>query len=292
MVPPVHPPPFGRDARLDHLLEESVDELLAFTDARLDHLLEESVDELLAVAEVAALREVVRLLTPPAARVVKLKVPQEIVGDFEVRSDGEDFVDQVFDADDAELAQPLLDDVVVEGASSALQFSVSALVDEFFDRLEVGITPGDVRVSDTQHAQRRLVQLDKSGVVNLTQTKELKNLSDSGMESVDTPDPHDDGQLGLGGNVEVAVFAGVSGEANLLRIRRRVLLGVGLGLLEDRHALRLVRLFLEKRGLDFVGAQFGVCLALLQQRLGDRGNRLSCHLFLFFFFIFFFLYQK
>jgi len=273
MVPPVYPTPLDRDARLDHLLEKSVDELLA-------------------VAEVAALREVVRLLTPPAARVVKLKVPQEIVGDFEVRSDGEDFVDQVFDADDAELAQPLLDDVVVEGASSALQFSVSALVDEFFDRLEVGITPGDVRVSDTQHAQRRLVQLDKSGVVNLTQTKELKNLSDSGMESVDTPDPHDDGQLGLGGNVEVAVFAGVSGEANLLRIRRRVLLGVGLGLLEDRHALRLVRLFLEKRGLDFVGAQFGVCLALLQQRLGDRGNRLSCHLFLFFFFIFFFLYQK
>ena len=47
-----------------------------------------------------------------------LKVPQEIVGDFEVRSDGEDFVDQVFDADDAELAQPLLDDVVGEGAST------------------------------------------------------------------------------------------------------------------------------------------------------------------------------
>ena len=122
-------------------------------EARLDHLLEKSVDELLAVTEVAALREVVRLLAPPAARVVKLKekssvsiivlafirminllsdcipkgsgrrshlkVPQEIVGDFEVRSDGEDFVDQVFDADDAELAQPLLDDVVVEGASSA-----------------------------------------------------------------------------------------------------------------------------------------------------------------------------
>ena len=105
-----------------------------------------------------------------------LKVPQEIVGDFEVGSDGEDFVDQVFDADDAELAQPLLDDVVVEGASSALQLSVSALVDEFLDRLEVGITPGDVRVGDTQHAQRRLVQLDESGVVNLAQAEELKNL--------------------------------------------------------------------------------------------------------------------
>ena len=61
-----------------------------------------------------------------------------------------------------------------------MQFSVSALVDEFFDRLEVGITPSDVRVSDTQHAQRRLVQLDKSGVVNLTQTKELKNLRKEG----------------------------------------------------------------------------------------------------------------
>ena len=45
-------------------------------------------------------------------------MPQEVVGDFEVRADGEDFVDQILDADDAELAEPLLDDVVGEGAST------------------------------------------------------------------------------------------------------------------------------------------------------------------------------
>ena len=48
-----------------------------------------------------------------------LKVPQEVVGNFEVWSDGENLVNQVFDADDAELAKPLFDDVVVEGASSS-----------------------------------------------------------------------------------------------------------------------------------------------------------------------------
>ena len=38
-----------------------------------NHFLEKTVDEFFSVAEVAALREVVRLLAPPTARVVKLK---------------------------------------------------------------------------------------------------------------------------------------------------------------------------------------------------------------------------
>ena len=45
-------------------------------------------------------------------------MPQEVVGDFEVRADGEDLMDEILDADDAELAQPLLDDIVAQGAST------------------------------------------------------------------------------------------------------------------------------------------------------------------------------
>jgi len=139
----------------------------------LDHLLDETIDELLAVSEVAALGEVIGFLSPSTASVVQLEVPQEIVGDFEVRSDGEDLVNQVLDTDDAELAEPLLDDVVGEGASPTLKLSVAAFIDELANRLEVGITPGDVGIGDAQHAQRRLVQLDKSCVVNLTQSEKL-----------------------------------------------------------------------------------------------------------------------
>ena len=58
-----------------------------------------------------------------------------------------------------------------------MELAISALVDELTDGLEVGITPCDVRIGDTQHAQRRLVQLDESSVVDLTQTQQLKDLS-------------------------------------------------------------------------------------------------------------------
>ena len=48
-----------------------------------------------------------------------LEVPQEVVGDFEVGTNGEDLVDQILDADDAEFAKPLFDNFVGEGASSS-----------------------------------------------------------------------------------------------------------------------------------------------------------------------------
>jgi len=175
-----------------------------------NHFLEKTVDEFFSVAEVAALREVVRLLSPSAARIVQLEVPKEIVSHFEVGSNGEDFVNEILHADDSELAQSLLNDFVGEGASSSLQLSVSALVDEFADGLEVGIAPGDVRIRDSQHTQRRLVQLNKGGVVDLTESKQLQNLSDSGVKAVDTPYPHDDRELRFRRDVEVAVFASVA----------------------------------------------------------------------------------
>jgi len=243
----------------------------------LDHLLDETIDELLAVSEVAALGEVIGFLPPSAASVVQLEVPQEIVGDFEVRSDGEDLVNQVLDADDAELAEPLLDDVVGEGASPTLKLSVAALVDELADRLEVGVTPGDVGIGDAQHAQRRLIQLHEGRVVDLTQTEELQHLSDSWVKSVDTSDSHDDGQLGLGGNVEVAVFAGISGQTEFLGLCRLVLLGVSLGLLENGDTLSLGRLLLEESRFELICAELSARLPLLQERLGNSGNSLSRH---------------
>jgi len=238
----------------------------------LNHLFEKTVDELFSVAKIATLREVVGLFAPAATRVVQLEVPEEIVGDFEVGSDSENFVDEILNADDSELAESLFDDFVGEGASASLELAISALVDELTHRFEVGISPGDVRISDSQHAQRSLVQLDKSGVVDLTETEQLKNFSDSGVESVDTPNPHDDGEFGFGGDVEVAMLASVARQANFISFRATVFLHVLLGALEDDGALGLGLFLVKKRRLDLFGAKFRSGLALLQQSLGDCGE--------------------
>lgn len=75
----------------------------------------------------------VGLLAPSTAGVVQLEVPDEIVGHFEVGPDGEDFVDKILDANDSELSQSLLDDLVGESASASLKLSESALVNELAD---------------------------------------------------------------------------------------------------------------------------------------------------------------
>jgi len=238
----------------------------------LNHLLEKAVDELFSVAEVATLREVIGLLAPAAASIVQLEVPKEVVGNFEVGSDGEDFVDEILNANDSELAQSLFDDFIGEGTSASLQLSISAFVDEFAHGFEVGVTPGDVWVGDSQHAQRRLVQLNKGGVVDLTESQQLQDLSDSGVKSVDTPDPHDDGEFGFGGDVEVAMFASIAGETQFIGFRSAVFLHVLLGALEDRSALGFSLFLFEKRRFDLFGAESCPGLALLQQSLGDCGE--------------------
>ena len=58
------------------------------------------------------LHKVVGLLPPAPGRVVELEGPQEVGGVLEVGADGEDLVDEVLHADEAVLAQVLLDDVV------------------------------------------------------------------------------------------------------------------------------------------------------------------------------------
>ena len=59
------------------------------------------------------------------------------------------------------------------------------------------------------------------------------------METVDTPDPHNDGQFGLGGNVKVDMFTSVARQKHLVGLRFTVLLDVLFGTLEDGCALSL-----------------------------------------------------
>ena len=196
-------------------------------------------------------------LVEAAERVGELEGPEEVGGLLEVGANSEDLVDEILHADDAVLAKVLLDDGVV-GKSDALlvDLTVTTLVDELTDSLEVGVTPGDEGLDDLQHLNGGLGQTDEDTVVDLEKTEELEGLALLGVNLVDTLDADNEGKLGLGRDVERTLLLGDTLQADLLALCIAVLLDVGLGALEDDLALLLV-------GLSYVsiGPEGGVCCA-------------------------------
>ena len=106
---------------------------------RLVHLAYELVDVLLPVTVVATLNEMPELAcTPAASGVRELERPEEVRGLLEVRASGRYLVYKILNAEDVVLAKRLLDHAVVGERNTLLvDLSVSTLVDEFPDRLEV-----------------------------------------------------------------------------------------------------------------------------------------------------------
>lgn len=152
------------------------------------HLADEGVDGLLAVAKVTTLDEVLELAGAEAASgVAELEGPQEVGGLLEVGADGEDLVDEVLHADDAVLAEVLLDDGVVgQGDALLVDLAVAALVDELLDGLQVGVAVGDPGLDDLEHLSGGLGDLDEDAVVDLEETEELEDLAGLGGHLVDT----------------------------------------------------------------------------------------------------------
>ncbi|GMF79017.1 unnamed protein product [Aspergillus oryzae] len=152
------------------------------------HLADEGVDVLLTVTIVTTLNEVLELaLVEATSGVGELEGPEEVVGLLEVGANGVDLVDQILNTDDAVLAEVLLDDLVVgDGNALLVDLSVTALVDELTDALEVGVTVGDVGVDDGQHLLGSLGKANEGAVVDLEQTEELQDLAGLGRDLVDT----------------------------------------------------------------------------------------------------------
>ena len=211
---------------------------------RLVHLLDETVDEVLAVAKVTTLDEVLELAGAEATGGRgQLEGPQEVGGLLEVGADGVDLVDQVLNADDAVLAEVGLDEVVVGDRKALLvDLTVSALVDELTDGLEVRVAVGDEGVDDLQHLGGGLGELDEDTVVDLEETEELEGLALLGIDLVDTLDADDEGELGLGGDEERALLLRGALGLDDIALSLDVLLVVLLGALEDGLALLLVGL--------------------------------------------------
>ena len=87
-----------------------------------------------------------------ASRVAQLEGPEEVAGLLEVGSDSEDLVNQVFHADNAVLAQLLLNESVLSKRDALLvDLAITTLVDEFTNRLKVRIAVGNEGLDDLQH---------------------------------------------------------------------------------------------------------------------------------------------
>jgi len=123
------------------------------SDKPLVHLSDKSIDLVLPVAEITSLDEVLELAgAETTVGVAELEGPQEVGGLLEVGPDSGNLVDEILNADDAVLAEVLLDDSVVgQGDTLLVDFAVSTLVDELLDALEVGVAVGDPGLDDLDH---------------------------------------------------------------------------------------------------------------------------------------------
>jgi hypothetical protein len=152
------------------------------------HLADEAVDELLTVTSVSTLDEVLELaLAETTVGGRELEGPEEVRGLLEVGANSEDLVDEILNGDDAELAEGSLNEGVVgEGNALALNLSVSTLVDQLADGLEVGFTIGDPRLNNAEHLNGSLGETDEDTVVDLEETEQLQDLTGLGGNLVDT----------------------------------------------------------------------------------------------------------
>lgn len=227
------------------------------------HLADESVDVLLTVTKVTTLDEVLELAGVEATvGVGQLEGPQEVGGLLEVGANSVDLMDEILHADNAVLAEVLLNDGVVgQGNALLVDLSVTALVDELLDALQVGVTVGDPGLDDLDHLGDGLGDTHEDTVVDLKETEELEDLAGLGGNLVDTVellvmvlsintfefgniplDTDDEDQLRLSRDVELAALLGDTAQADLLALCIAVLLNVLLSTLEDDATLLLVGL--------------------------------------------------
>ncbi len=151
------------------------------------HSGDQFVNSVFSVASITTFNNVSQLLVEATERAVQLEGPQELVDDLEFRTNSDELVDDIFNAENTVFAQVLLNDAVVsDGQALAVDLSKAALVNQFANRLKVGSTVSDVGLDKLQHLEGGAVQLDEDTVEDLTETQQLEDLLDLGADLVDT----------------------------------------------------------------------------------------------------------
>lgn len=106
---------------------------------------------------------------------------------LEVGPNREDLVDQIFNGDDTILAETLLDELIVgQRDALAVNLSISTLIYELTNALEVRFTVGNPRLNNAKHFESGFGEADEDAVVNLEETKELEDLAGLGGDLIDT----------------------------------------------------------------------------------------------------------
>ena len=139
------------------------------------HLLDECINEFFSVSEgTVSLSEGVSLDLESTEWGRELEWPEEVVGLLELWSAGGDFVDEVLNARDTDLAEFSSDDGVVSKWNSAsVNLTVSSLVDQVGDGLSGWETVSHEWLDHSDHVPGSFVKLDKRTIVQLSNSKEL-----------------------------------------------------------------------------------------------------------------------
>ena len=204
----------------------------------------------------------------------ELEGPEEAGSLSEVRSAGEDLVDDVLNAKETVLAKGSLDDAVVsDGNALLVNVGKSALVDELADSLEGGVAEGDVGLDDAEHLKDGLGETNEDTVVELAQAQQLQDLAGLGAHVVDTADANHESDLGLRLNEEGAGSLSITTSLDQLQLTCTVLLGVSLSTLEDDLAGVSALLRGSYLGGLLVGELLGLDLLTLKHSLGDGSTQ-------------------
>jgi len=132
-----------------------------------------------------------------------------------VRSHCVDLVNKILNTLKSVSSELLLDlRVIDDGDSLSVDLGKSSLVDEFLDGLKVGVSVSDVRLNKLEHVKSSLVQSKEGGIVDLSQSEELKDLSGLRVKSVDTSNSNNNSELRFGLKEEVSVSSGSSSKSD------------------------------------------------------------------------------
>lgn len=185
----------------------------------LNHSVDELANEDLVVTVVTTLVEVTKLLAEATRRAVQLEGPEEVGSLLEVRTHSVDLVDEVFRAHDTELTKNLLNlSVLSNGNTLVVELGITTLVDQSTNGLEVGITVGNVGLNKTEHLHGGLGQTDEHGVVDLTETEELKSLAHLGRSLVDTTNTDNNSKTTLSFSKEMTISMSLSSLGNKISL--------------------------------------------------------------------------
>lgn len=184
----------------------------------LQHLLDEGVDGLSSVAEKTVVEVGSSLVDLAASGRVELERPEEVSSLLEVRSAGGDLVDKVFNANDVFLSEVLLNNEVrVQRNSLSVDLAESSLVDKLGNggsgwvaTINTNLPERNPWLNSSKKALSSFVSSDDHGVVDLSKSEKLQDLSFLRRNSVDTLGSDDKDDLGFGRDKDLAVGSGSS----------------------------------------------------------------------------------